>query len=53
VTFATPEQVELRRGRECECVIVFPPLKRQLSFRFSMMSQRWGRRSSNVVVILG
>jgi Sulfatase len=26
----------LWRGRECECVIVFPPLKRQLSFRFSI-----------------
>ena len=24
------------RGRECECVIVFLPLKRQLSFRFSI-----------------
>jgi hypothetical protein len=46
--------VELWRDRERgECVIVLLRLKRQLSFRFSMVSQRWSRRSSSVVVILG
>jgi hypothetical protein len=33
----------LQSGREHgECTVIFPLLKRLLSLRFSMISQRWG-----------